>query len=275
MTPRVTCESLTPLMIAAEENLHGHVSLLQRTTPGMKVIDQEDLLLVDSGIASDTFNKIARARMIDSAADARIEEAISHFRKVDRPFGWWVGPGSRPLDLEARLLRHGLATGGQEPGMALELHELPARPSAPDGLEIRRVTTMNELTDSCEVFAANWEPPDPAVMDFFTRCSATLLKAESPMRIFTGYLDGQPVATSEVFLCGGVAGLYAVGTKKKFRGRGIASALSWAAADHARQQGIATMVLQASDAGRDVYARLGFREFCRFAEYTPPQSGSN
>jgi hypothetical protein len=33
------------------------------------------------------------------------------------------------------------------------------------------------------------------------------------------------------------------------------------------------MVLQASKAGRHEYARLGFREFCRFAEYTPAQSG--
>ena len=159
--------------------------------------------------------------------------------------------------------------------MMLELRELAARPSVPEGLEIRRVTTREELTDSCEVFAANWEPPVAAVIEFFTRCSATLLKADSPMRIFVAYLDGQPVATSEVFFGRGVAGLYAVGTKKKFRGRGIGSAISWAAADHARRQGIATMVLQASESGRGVYARLGFREFCRFAEYTPRQSGSD
>ena len=241
----------------------------------MTVLDREDLLLVDSGVASDTFNKIARTRIKDAGADARIEKAIAHFRTAGLPFGWWVGPASRPLDLEARLMRHGLATGGQEPGMMLELRELAARPSAPAGLEIRRVTTTKELTDSCEVFAANWEPPDPAVIEFFMRCSATLLKADTPMRIFTGYLDDQPVATSEVFLGSEVAGLYAVGTKKKFRGRGIGSALSWAAADHARHQGIAAMVLQASEAGRRVYSRLGFREFCRFAEYTPRQSGSD
>lgn len=47
-------------MTAAEENLHGHISFLQRTTPGLIVVDADDLLLVDSGVASDTFNKIAR-----------------------------------------------------------------------------------------------------------------------------------------------------------------------------------------------------------------------
>jgi len=275
MTLRVTCDSPTPLMIAAEENLHEHISLLQRTTPGMKVLDHEDLLLVDSGVASDTFNKVARTRIKDADADGRIEEVIAHFRLADRPFGWWVGPASKPVDLEERLLRHGLATGGQEPGMALELRDLAARPSVPEGLKIQRVATTKELTESCEVFAANWEPPDPAVMEFFTRCSAALLKADSPMRIFVAYLDGQPAATSEVLLGGRVAGLYGVATKRKFRGRGIGSAISWAAADHARRHGIATMVLQASEAGRRVYSRLGFREFCRFAEYTLLQSGSD
>jgi len=62
MPPRVTSDSLTPLLIAAEENLHGHISFLPRSIPGTTVIDRDDLLLIDSGQPSDTFNKIGRAR---------------------------------------------------------------------------------------------------------------------------------------------------------------------------------------------------------------------
>jgi ribosomal protein S18 acetylase RimI-like enzyme len=59
-----------------------------------------------------------------------------------------------------------------------------------------------------------------------------------------------------------------VATKKEFRRRGLGSALTWAAADHARRQNISTVVLQSSNDGKGVYAPLGFREWCYFAEYT-------
>ena len=58
----------------------------------MTVFDQADLLLVDSGISSDTFNKMARARLQESDVDRRIAEAVAYFTGVQRPFAWWVGP---------------------------------------------------------------------------------------------------------------------------------------------------------------------------------------
>jgi len=59
---------------------------------GMTVFDQADLLIVDSGISSDTFNKMARARLQESDVDRRIAEAVAYFTGVQRPFAWWVGP---------------------------------------------------------------------------------------------------------------------------------------------------------------------------------------
>lgn len=270
MPPKVTSDSLTPLLLAVEENLHGHISFAQRSVPGMTVLDHEDLLLVDSGLPSDTFNKIGRARLSESDADQRIGEAVAHFRRARRPFAWWVGPGSRPLDLEDRLGRHGLVSAESELGMAMELRDLPRKPHAPENLVIRRVQSLSEIADSSAVFAANWEPPDPAALVFYTQAAPLLLRPECSMIFFVGYLDGQPVSTTELFIGGGVAGLYSVATKKEYRRRGIGSALTWAAADHARRQGLSTMVLQSSDAGKGVNARLGFRECCHLAEYTLP-----
>ena len=268
MPLRVTSASLTPLLLASEENLHGHISFVQRSIPGMTVLDHEDLLLVDSELPSDTFNKVARARLSESDADRRIAEAVIRFRRARRPFAWWVGPGSRPLDLEDRLRRDGLVSAESELGMTMELRDLPPRPDAPENIIIRRVQSLNEIADSSAVFAANWGPPDAAAIAFYKQAAPLLLKPECPMIFFVGYLDGQPVSTSELFIGGGVAGLYSVATKKEYRRRGIGSALTWAAADHARRQGLSTMVLQSSDAGKGVYTRLGFRSFCHFAEYT-------
>jgi ribosomal protein S18 acetylase RimI-like enzyme len=198
----------------------------------------------------------------------RIREAVHHFRGVRRPFAWWVGPGSFPLDLENRLRNHGLAPAESELGMSLELRELPARIDLPKCLTIRRVSSRQEIADFASIFASNWQPPDPEVAAFYQAATPFLLAPEVPMILFVGYLDGEPVSTSELFIGGGVAGLYAVATRREFRGRGIGSALTWAAAEDARRRGISTAVLQSSDDGKGIYARLGFRPCCQFTEYT-------
>jgi ribosomal protein S18 acetylase RimI-like enzyme len=265
--------SPSPLMIACEKNLHGHISFLARSIPGMAVLDDEHILIVDSGLPSDTFNKVARARLAGAQIDRGITRVLQYFGDAGRPFAWWVGPVSRPLDLEARLRQHGFEAAEAGLGMFIELRHLPAHVTQPMGLEIRRVAIPEDVSAFADVFAANWEPPDPAVLTFYAAASSILLEARSPMILFVGYLDGAPVSVSELYIDrdpGGVAGLYSVATKKEFRGRGIGTALTWAAVNEARRQGYATAVLQASDAGQGVYTRLGFNLCCQFTEYTPP-----
>jgi GNAT superfamily N-acetyltransferase len=254
-------------MIAMEENLHGHFAILQRHVQGMLVEDTEDLLLVDSGLPSDTFNQIARARLTPVDADRRIAEALEHFRSVGRPFSWWVGPGSRPLDLERRLEDHGLRAVGTELGMALEWTALPTRPPLPTGLAVQRVRTAGDLADWVAVIGSCDDPPDPAVAAFYARAATVLLAEECPTRLYLGRVHEEAVATSEVFLVGSVAGVYGMATHPAFRRRGIGTAMTWAALEEARRLGVGTVILQATEVGEGVYARLGFRTCCRFVEY--------
>jgi ribosomal protein S18 acetylase RimI-like enzyme len=268
MPTSVISTAQTPLLTAIEKNLHEHIAFVPRSTPGMTVFDQADLLLVDSGISSDTFNKMARTRLQESDVDRRITEAVAYFTGVRRPFAWWVGPGSRPLNLEDRLHDHGLEATEYELGMAMELRDLPPKLESPGDLTVRRVTCAEELADFAGVFAANWEPPDPAVFEFHQRAAPLLLQDQCPMKLFVGYLDDEPVASSELFLTGRIAGLYSVCTRRECRERGIGSALTWTALDDARRRGIPTAVLQSSDQARGMYTRLGFNACCNFAEFT-------
>jgi hypothetical protein len=48
----------------------------------MTVLDEEGLLVVDSGLSSDTFNKIACARLQESEVNCRITEAADYFTNV-------------------------------------------------------------------------------------------------------------------------------------------------------------------------------------------------
>ena len=265
---------LTPLLNAAEENLHGHVAFVQRSISSMKVIEDDGLLIVDSGLRTDTFNKVCRARLKESEADRRIAEAIAYFTGVHHPFTWWVGPGSRPLDLEIRLQDQGLRAAESELGMAMELSNLPSRVDGPSKLVVRRVRSARELADFSHLFAANWDPPDQSAVVFYGNAALVLLREDCAMRLFIGYLDGEAVAGSELFVSQGergekVAGLYSVATRREFRRRGMGSVLAWTAARQAQREGISTMTLQSSDEGKGVYMRLGFTACCRFTEYAP------
>lgn len=87
------------------------------------------------------------------------------------------------------------------------------------------------------------------------------------MRLFVGRVDGQPVATSELFTGGAVAGVHMVATHPELRRRGFGWALTWAALNKGRRLRLETATLQASPEGEGVCRRLAFRVVCRFMEY--------
>jgi ribosomal protein S18 acetylase RimI-like enzyme len=256
----------TALMQSMEANLEGHVSFLQRQLPGMNVSDLGGLLVVDSGLANDTFNKILSARLDEASAGERIDRALARFRDRGLPFSFWVGPCSRPLDLESRLRERGLRPSEYELGMSIDLDEVPGVELSAEA-EIRRVRGEEELAAFSTVLANLAAPPDELVTRFFEFGVQILLKDDCPMRFYVAYVDSEPAAVSELFLGGGVAGVHMVATAKRFRRRGLGMALTWTALEDGRREGMTAGVLQASAEGQRVYERLGFAPCGRFVEY--------
>jgi GNAT superfamily N-acetyltransferase len=70
--------------------------------------------------------------------------------------------------------------------------------------------------------------------------------------------DGVVRATSGAGAFGSAARVLLVDTHPAWRGRGIATAMTAAALHAARDAGARVACLDASDAGRSIYARLGF-----------------
>ena len=254
------------LLVAMERNLAEHACHLHRKMTGPTVTETEDLLIADSGLDDDTFNIVAAARFASGAASVRVAETVRVLAATGRPFSWWVGPASAPADLAVLLGEAGLRVSETERGMAVELREAPAVVRL-EGLDIRSVTTSERLADYAAVVAANWDPPAATVRRFFADAAEWALAPDCPARYLVGYVDGRPVCSAEVFLYGGVGGIYNIATLAAERRRGYGGAITVAAMRAAYREGYRTLVLQASPEGEPVYRRLGFQACGVFTEY--------
>ncbi len=96
-------------------------------------------------------------------------------------------------------------------------------------------------------------------------------------RFFVARLEGEPAGCCELYVDGDLAQVESVDTLEEYRGRGMASAFVLRAAAEGRAAGAERVFLwaDAEDWPRHWYARLGFREVSRSADFTrwPPGHG--
>jgi GNAT superfamily N-acetyltransferase len=248
-------------MRAIEDNAAELLMAMGAAGGGMQR-DDSSVRWTIGGSPIDYHNAVVAADLTIDEVDAAIAESIELMKQYDVPGSWHVGPSMRPADLGKRLLAAGFTHGGGEPGMAVKLSEL-RRPAAVPGLEIVRVETQEQL-DVWEatlgrgfgegVKEARW------VAEVYRR-----LGYGDPWRHYLGMLDGEPVATTTIFLGAGVAGVYFVMTVPEARRRGIGAAITYGALREA--DGVEYGVLGSSPAGKSVYAGLGFQQHCTIDLY--------
>ncbi len=205
-------------------------------------------------------NGVVRARLDPEEADRRIEETAAFFDGQDVPWGFGVSPLSRPSDLAEILVRHGFRLQEELPRMAAEIERIPMGGEAPEGLEVLRVEDDEALGEWMDALARGFGMDDPRRRAMARVASAAGSERDGPWIRFLGLLEGQPVATSGVFLAGGLAAIVNVATVLEARRRGIGTAMTVAALRCGFDLGYHIAVLGTTEMGRRIYERMGFRE---------------
>ena len=250
--------------LALDANKIAFGTLLS-TLPHATLHDEPGLLWFETGIAHDVFNGVLQTRLSPETLPAAIERVHAHFQQRRLPFHWHLGPGSQPALFGDLLEAHGIGRDEDEPGMSADLLSLNEDLPAESNLIIQEVLT--------EKLVHQWSrttycgAPEEAIRHVFTAYSGLPLGPQSPLHLYLGRLDGEPVATVALFFAAGVAYIGRVVTVHAFRRRGIGTLMTLHAMLEARRAGYRIAVLNASSMGVNIYRRLGFKECCLIRTY--------
>jgi GNAT superfamily N-acetyltransferase len=262
----------TPALVTAiEANLFEFFAAFRRW-PQAEVHDEPDMLWTLTSNPFFFVNSVLRAQLTPENADAAIEAAIARCRAKNVSMLWWTGPATTPTNLGAYLTTHGF-TCEEMSGMAVDLRSLNSTLSIPPGLAIQQVNDTDTLSQWNRAFATGMGIPDVGA-DAFLDLWRSLGLDTPALRYYTGRLNGEPVATSQLFLAAGVAGIYAVATVPEARRKGIGAAMTLAPLLEARGMGYRIGILQASPMGASVYRRLGFQECCKIGVHVWTSEGA-
>ena len=255
--------------------VNGTLEFYRKLTifPGAQYRDMGKLITLSTPVPHPICNSVLHTDLDPDTLDADIQETIGFFKEKGLPFNWYRWPHSKPKNLAERLIANGLTYASSSPGMIADLSQLPDTVPYVGDLEIKRVSTEEMMADWLIPIKLAFQFPE-IVLDFFLRTYVELgLDENNPIRHFTAYLNGSPVACSTLYLgADQVAGIWNVATTTEARGKGIGTAVTWRACQVGVQQGCTHAILRSSEMGYNVYKRLGFEEAFRDQVYVwqPP-----
>ena len=256
-----------PALIAAIESNQFAFWANLRNLPQVEFRDDDEMLWLITGIPLAGFNVVGRAQFATHEIDPGIDETLAHFQSRRVPMLWAVGPSTQPTNLGEHLQAHGLAHTEDSPAMAVNLLTLNEERFELPTLTIVCVSDLEMLKRWTQVWCIGFESPDFVQGVIFDMEASLGLGEHLPRRFYLGFLKGEPVATSLLFLGAGVAGIYGVATIPDARRQGIGAAMTLAPLREARAMGYRIGALFSSPMGLGVYRRLGFQQYFKFGHY--------
>jgi ribosomal protein S18 acetylase RimI-like enzyme len=172
-------------------------------------------------------------------------------------------------DLARAALAAGYAPAWTERSMAL--HEPPAASPLVADLDVRAVSTPDEVLDYGTVVAEANDDPGERERAGLLFHDDTILAPH--IAAFVAYVDGAPVSCAMTLVSHGVAGVFYVATVESARRRGLGDALTRMAARAGFDLGARAAWLGASEMGADLYRRIGFSDLgTTIIEYESPEA---
>lgn len=249
------------------ENMIEAIALAASQDPGSRIERAGGVAIIATTLPMRLFNQV----VVDGApTPASLARAVEIMRERTAPFVVSLRDGTddayRSLMPELGLVPG--IDGPWIPGMAM--HPLPpggATPASPTH-EIRRITAGAGVRDHIETAAAGFEMP----LEWLELIVSERIATDPAAALYVGYTDGLPVTTGLGIRTGRTIGVYNIATVESARRRGYGAAMTMRIVDDGAAEGCDVAILQASEMGRPIYERLGFRTVVEYFGYVDPAS---
>ena len=189
------------------------------------------------------------------------------------PFRWFVD--SRDTQQIEKLEHNQFTHAGGFPGMMLSLDELPsadygpcpAKPCAKhgDGISIREISDIADIKQWVAIVAQSYGTDavefEKFIMYLHRSCPP------GTIRFYCGYYQGTLVATTVTIAHGDIVGVHWVGTLPAYRGKGMGYAITHKSLIDAKHDKKTCAILLASEMGKPIYAKMGFKECVTYNVY--------
>ncbi len=200
-----------------------------------------------------------------AALERPILTAAVHFAARGLRWAFWLW--EHRLDAAARrqaervFSRHGLFLASRLPGMIAEQIKPAIRPRPQ--FEIRPVRGAVERADFCWLVAAAFGLSVESCREIYGPAPVW----RGGFAGFVGYVQGRPVTAAATMTDGCTIGLYCVATAPGWERQGYGEAIVRHALEQAASAG-RPCVLQSTQAGLDLYRRMGFRTVTTVSTYS-------
>jgi GNAT superfamily N-acetyltransferase len=182
-------------------------------------------------------------------------------------FWWWIYPSGQSPKTRTILQDAGLRLIEKVPCMAVALNDSASEKQIPNNITISPVKDKSDLLIWEDISFRGFEMPQRAREQYGAFVSSFDLGGQASQKLFLAYFDGQPVATSLLFVHNNTAGIYYVSTLPAYRNKGLGLLITLAAMQAAKQSEFKNIILQSSKFGLNVYKRAGFKEYCHADVY--------
>lgn len=246
------------------ENMLEWLRISAGQVPDAVVRSERGVAVFATRLPMPLFNQIVVEGV--GADDAAMRDAVGAMREIGAPF-YVVLRRGRDDHLSPVLTELGIQIeDGVLPGMAL--HPIPTgEPPLPSGHEIRRIEDEAGLEEHIQTATDGFEMPEPIVRAFVGEA----LWTRPGCTVYVGYTDGEAVSTGFSVRTGRTLGVFSIATLPTARRRGYGAAMTARLAADGVAAGCDVATLQASEMGRPIYERLGYRTVVEYDVWYGPR----
>lgn len=216
-------------------------------------------------IACNTRNKLASTNRVyipDQLHEKNILELKNYFDDVD--FTFWLtesnSQGNKSIAEMGSTLRFSY------PLMLLNVSQLISCELNPS-IQVRQLISHQEILSTwAPLVAKAYEKIDSVEFLKFVSYLLSTQKNES-IKFYIGYYQDQPCATSMIILRDNLCDIHWVGTLPTFRNKGVGLAVTLQPLMQLKTT-VENAILYASEMGKPIYEKMGFKEICKVNVYT-------